>query len=138
MPKIIEFARTNLIKADIGTSFSALADLMLKENIGSIIITQNDDIIGFVDDKTILRLISEGKNPNDQHLVEFVQKFPLIHKDTHILDAWEDAKDLHHERYGIMSDEGIIIGIIRKRTMNRFRYLIMKEEMNIEDDFSLQ
>ena len=138
MPKIIDFARTNLIKADIGASFSSIAELMLKENIGSIVITQNDEIVGFVDDKTILRLISEGKNPNDQPVEEFVQKFPLIHQDTHILDAWEDAKSLPHERYGIMNNAGLIVGIIRKRTMDRFRHLILKEEMNIEDDFMLQ
>ena len=135
MPKIIEFARTTLIKADFTSTFSFLAELMLKENIGSIVITQNEEIVGFVDDKSILKLISESKNPNDLKVENFVQKFPLIHQDTHILDAWEDVKDFPHERYGIINDEGRIMGIIRKRTINRFRYLIMKEEMNIEDDF---
>ena len=134
MPKIIDFARTTLIKADMNVSFSSLANLMLKENIGSIVITQEDEIVGFVDDKSILRLISEEKNPNDLQVSEFVQKFPLIHQDTHILDAWEDVKDFPHERFGIISNEGKIIGIIRKRTMDKFRILIMKEEMNIEDD----
>ena len=137
MPRIIGFARTNLIKADIRASFSSLAALMLKDNIGSIVITKKDEIVGFVDDKTILRLISERKNPNDLPLEGFIQKFPLIHQDTNILDAWEDAKSLPHERYGIMDNGGTIIGIIRKRTMDRFRYLILKEEMNIEDDFML-
>ncbi|MBN2155825.1 MAG: CBS domain-containing protein [Candidatus Lokiarchaeota archaeon] len=135
MPKIIDFARTNLIKADIDTSFGNLAELMLKNNIGSIVITVEGEIVGFVDDKSILKLISEKKNPNDLKVEQFVQKFPLIHEETHILDAWEDAKELPHERYGIINEDGKIIGIIRKRTMNRFRYLILKEEMNIEDDF---
>ena len=80
MPKIIDFARTTLIKADIGASFSSLAELMLKENIGSIVISQDDKIVGFVDDKTLLRLISEGKNPNNLTMGDFVQKFPLIHQ----------------------------------------------------------
>ena len=134
MPKIIDFARTTLIKADIGASFSSIAKLMLKENIGSIVITQDDEIVGFVDEKILLRLISEGKNPNDLIMGKFVQKFPLIHLDTHLLDAWEDVKDFPHERYGIINGEGKIMGIIRKRTINRFRYLIMKDEMHIEDD----
>ncbi len=138
MPKIIDFARTNLIKTDIGVSFKDLAELMLKENVGSIVITQEDEIVGFVDDKSILKLISEGKNPSDLEVAEFVQNFPLIYQDTHILDAWEDIKDFPHERYGIINNNGKIMGIIRKRTINRFRYLIMKEEMNIEDDFLLQ
>ncbi len=135
MPKIIAFARTNLIKADFGVSFSTIAELMLKNNIGSIVITQDDEIVGFVDDKTILKMIAEGKNPNNVPVEEFVQKFPLIHEDTHILNAWEDVKDFPHERYGIINAEGKIMGIIRKRTINRFRYLIMKEEMGIDDEF---
>jgi predicted transcriptional regulator len=135
MPKIIDFARTKLIKAEISASFKVLAELMLKHNIGSIVITQDEEIVGFIDDKSILKLISEGKNPNELVVEEFVQRFPLIHEDTHILDAWQDAKELPNERYGIINKEGKIVGIIRKRTMNRFRYLILKEEMNIEDDF---
>jgi predicted transcriptional regulator len=138
MPRIVEFARTTLIKADISSSFSLLAELMLKENIGSIVITKDDDIVGFIDDKTIMRLVSEGENPHDLEINEFIKDFPLIHQDTHLLDAWEDVKDHGKERYGVINDDGKIIGIIRKRTINRFRYLIMKEEMNIEDDFLLQ
>ena len=138
MPKIIDFARTTLIKADFNSSFSELAELMLKENIGSIVITEDGEIVGFVDDKSILKIISEGKNPNELKVEDFVQKFPLIHEDTHILDAWEDIKDFPHERYGIIDKEGKIKGIIRKRTINRFRHLILKEEMNIDDEFYMQ
>ena len=137
MPKIIEFARTNLIKADNTSSFSSLAELMLKENIGSIVITQDDDIVGFVDDKTILRLVSEGRDINELQITDYIQKFPLIYQDTHLLDAWQDIKDHGRERYGIINDEGKIMGIIRKRTINRFRYLIMKEEMHIDDDIMM-
>jgi predicted transcriptional regulator len=138
MPKIIEFARTTLIKADMASSFSTLAELMLKENIGSIVITQDNDIVGFVDDKTILRLVSEGRNMNELQIDEYIQKFPLIYQDTHLLDAWQDVKDYGSERYGIINDEGKIIGIIRKRTINQFRYLILKEEMNIDDEFMME
>ncbi|TFG17727.1 MAG: CBS domain-containing protein [Promethearchaeota archaeon] len=138
MPKIIEFARTTLIKADVTSSFSTLAKLMLKENIGSIVITENDDIIGFIDDKTILRLVSQGQNMKELPITDFIQKFPLIYQDTHLLDAWQDVKDHESERYGIINDEGKIEGIIRKRTIKRFRYLILKEEMHIDDDFLME
>lgn len=137
MPKIIDFARRNLIKADFTSSFNILAKLMLKENIGSIVITQDDEIVGFIDDKTILRLVSEGKKINDLSIENYIQKFPLIHQDTHLLDAWQDVKDHGSERYGIIDEKGKIKGIIRKRTISRFRYLILKEEMHIDDDFLL-
>jgi len=100
MPKILAYARTNLIKADIGTSFSSLADLMLKNNIGSIMITENEEIVGYVDDKIILGLISEMKNPNAHNIKEFIQKFQLIHQDMHIPYAWDKIKDFPDERFG--------------------------------------
>lgn len=133
MPRIIDLARTNLIKIDISSSFKDIAELMLQYNIGSVIITKDDDIIGFIDEITILQLIAEGKNPINCSINKYISKFPTLDYNTKVLDVWDIIKDEPFERYGVVK-EGKIIGIVRKRTINDFRVRILREELHIEDD----
>jgi len=133
MPKIIELARTNLIKADIEVNFSEIASLMIKNIVGSVVITKNNKILGFIDERVILKLVSEGKDPNKERLEPYILEFPTINQDMDILDAWDYIQDKINERWGVVDNDNKIIGIIRKRTINDFRVRILKEELNIED-----
>lgn len=132
MPKIIELARTNLIKADITATFQDIAVLMIENNVGSVVIVDGE-ITGFIDDKTILRILSKNKNPLDLPINKVLTKFPKINQNDKVLDTWEKIKENEIERYGVTDDNGKIIGIVRKRTINDFRVTLLKKQLNIED-----
>jgi len=67
MPRIISLARTNLIKTSSNSTMKDVADLMLKENVGSVVITtankEHEEILGFVDTNSILKIVAAGNNP---------------------------------------------------------------------------
>lgn len=133
MPKIIELARKHLVSADIGADMKIIAQKMLKHNVGSVVITQKDEILGFIDDKAILRLISDEINPLDRDIGELYSKFPTIKKNMGVLEAWDYVKDRKEERWGVVNKKNKIKGIVRKRTINDFRVRILKENLHIED-----
>lgn len=133
MPKIIEIARTNLIKTSNLASFQEVANLMISNNVGSVIIFKNDKIIGLIDDNTIIRLIAQGKNPLELKIEDYIKQIPTLKSDMDILDAWDFVQNKPEERWGVKNEKDEIIGIIRKRTINDFKMRILKEELNIED-----
>ncbi|MCP4764156.1 MAG: CBS domain-containing protein [archaeon] len=133
MTNIMELARTNLIKSDENSTLQTIAKVMLDNNVGSVVITRKDEILGFVDEKAILNLISNGENPVNHPVKPIISEFPTLSKDSKVLDAWEKIKNSKYERYGITNEKNKIIGVIRKRTINDFRIRILKETLNIED-----
>jgi predicted transcriptional regulator len=133
MPKIIEIARTNLIKTSNLASFQEVANLMISNNVGSVIIFKNNKIIGLIDDNTIIRLIAQGKNPLELKIEDYIKRIPTLKSDMDILDAWDFVQNKPEERWGVKNEKDEIIGIIRKRTINDFKMRILKEELNIED-----
>lgn len=133
MPKIIEIARTQLIKASHNASFQEIASLMIQNNVGSVIITKNEKIVGLIDDNTIVRLIAQGKNPLELKVNDYIKKFPALKSHMDILDAWDFVQNKPEERWAVENEKNEIIGIIRKRTINDFKMRILKEELNIED-----
>lgn len=132
MATIMELARTNLIKSDESSTLQNIAKIMLDNNVGSVVITKKEEILGFVDEKTILDMVSKGQNPVNQPVKEITIKFPTLSQETNVLDAWEKIKSSNDERYGITNETNKIIGVIRKRTINDFRIRILKESLNIE------
>lgn len=133
MPKIIELARKKLVSADYTAKMKTIAQKMLKNNVGSVVITKDEEILGFIDDKTILRLISDEINPLDRAIKELYSKFPTLKQNMGVLEAWEFVKDRKEERWGVVNNKNRIIGIVRKRTINDFRVRILKETLHIED-----
>jgi CBS domain-containing protein len=132
MPRIIELARTTLIKADISATFQDISSLMIENNVGSIVIVENEEIIGYIDVISILKILSRNKNPLEEKIIDVLTKFPKIDKNMEILDVWDKIKDNNVERYGV-SDNEKIIGIFKKQTVNDFRVTLLKNELNIED-----
>ncbi|MHA1730493.1 MAG: CBS domain-containing protein [Promethearchaeota archaeon] len=133
MTRVIELARTKLVTADIETPINVLAKMMWDNNIGSILLTENDKIVGFIDDRSLFQLVSNNINPLEKKPREILKSLETIKADWDIEEAWDFMKTTIGKRFGVVDDNGKVLGILNKKTLGKIRLRLLKEELGIED-----
>jgi len=97
---------------------SIVMDLMTRENVGSIVVVENDQPVGIITEKDMLeRVIKAGKNP-ELTLARDVMSKPLVTIDAErtIADALE-TMHRHNIRKLIVTKEGILVGLTTERRL---------------------
>jgi len=108
-----DLARDDVVTADAGTSVSDLASTMEERNVGSIVVTRDDEPIGIVTDRDLtLRVIAGSADPDDTTAAD------VMSEELHTIDRREGfyrATELMSE-HGIrrlpVTDDGELVGII--------------------------
>jgi len=97
---------------------STIMDLMTRENVGSIVVVENDQPVGIITEKDVLqKVISLGKDP-DATLAEDVMSRPLVTTDAEqtIADALEKLRR-HSIRRLIITKDGALVGLTTERRL---------------------
>jgi glycosyltransferase involved in cell wall biosynthesis/CBS domain-containing protein len=97
---------------------STVMDLMARENVGSIVIVENNQAVGIVTEKDILqRVLKFGKNL-ELTLVKDVMSKPLvtIEAERTIAEALETLEK-HHIRRLIVTRGGVLVGLTTERRL---------------------
>ncbi len=97
---------------------SIVMDLMTRENVGSIVVVENDQPVGIITEKDMLeRVIKAGKNP-ELTLARDVMSKPLVTIDAErtIADALE-TMHRHNIRKLIVTKEGTLVGLTTERRL---------------------
>jgi glycosyltransferase involved in cell wall biosynthesis len=97
---------------------STVMDLMTRENVGSIVVVENDQPVGIITEKDVLqKVISLGKDP-DVTLAADVMSKPLVTIDAErtIADALEKLRR-HSIRRLIITKEGALVGLTTERRL---------------------
>lgn len=133
--KIIKIARTgtDLVTAPIDTPINVLAKTMWDNNIGSILLTEDDKIVGFIDDRSLFQLVANNINPLEKQPREILKTLETIPEDWDVHRVGEFLKTTIGKRFGVVNTEGEVIGIVRRKTVNKIRLQLLKEELGIED-----
>ncbi len=126
--------RRELIRLSIDSPISAIAKTLWDNNVGSVVIFdgKEDNIVGFIDDRAIFKLIAENKNPLETKSRSIVKKLELIPKNLTVKETWEKYGNTVHKRFGVVDENGKVIGILRKKTLAAFHMQLLKEELGIE------
>lgn len=111
---IQDLARTEVISASPETTVPELANQMHEENVGSVIITNDNHPVGIVTDRDLaMRVVANGNHPND-HNAEDVMSSDLCLADEN--EGFYGAAEMMSEngvrRLPICNDEGELTGII--------------------------
>ncbi len=132
--KITEIMRRELIKASIDAPISEIAKILWDSNVGSVVIYEGkeDNVVGFIDDRAIFKLIAENKNPLEIKSRTIVKKLECIPKNMTVKETWEKYGNTVHKRFGVVDENGKVIGILRKKTLAAFHMQLLKEELGIE------
>ena len=95
---------------------SRAIDLMIKQNIGAVIVVANDQYIGLINEKDILERVVKPKKNVVETLVKDVMSKPLIsiQYDSLMKEAF-DLMQEHNIRRLAVTKKGKLVGIITER-----------------------
>ncbi len=126
--------RRELIKLSIDSPISVVAKTLWDNNVGSVLIYEGkeDNVVGFIDDRAIFKLIAENKNPLEVKSRTILKTLERVPKNLSVKEMWEKYGNTIHKRFGIVDENGKVIGILRKKTLAAFHMQLLKEELGIE------
>lgn len=112
---------------------------MVEKKIDSVLVSENDDIVGIITDKDILsEVVAKGKNPNQVKVIEIAHK-PIIKidREAKVKDAIE-LMNKHDVRRLIVKNELRDIGIISRKQIagNLSQYAVELPELETPNKYS--
>ena len=105
-----------LVQAGPGDTVSTAAERMAKERCGSILVMDDDKLVGiFTERDLLLRVIGKGQSPKTTHLRDVMTREPdTIGADEPVKDAVRRMDEFSY-RYLPVVDGGRIIGVLSTR-----------------------
>lgn len=103
----MEKTNLNVLESD---TISKIVNIMIKNNVRSVLVTKNNETIGIVDQKDILtKIIKRNKDPNTTYANE-VMSIPIltIDSDDSLLAALKTIKEKKIPRLAVMKDGKLI------------------------------
>ncbi|NMC07837.1 MAG: CBS domain-containing protein [Candidatus Lokiarchaeota archaeon] len=132
--KVIEFARTDLVKRPMDTPIQEIAKIMREGIIGSVFLTGKDGKIqGLIEDRAIFALIAEGKNPLLVKPADLMEKLLIVKEETPALEVLELMNKKSILRVGVASADGTLVGIVSKKKLQFEQLRMLKSDLGIED-----
>ena len=118
----------NITKLDADTLISEAAKIMDRKSIGSVLVEENNKVVGIMTERDILRkIVAKGIDPNKTTVREIMNS-PLITADADT--SIEEASDImakHGIRRLVVTEDNKIAGIITVRAIaENVRYSIGK------------
>jgi signal-transduction protein with cAMP-binding, CBS, and nucleotidyltransferase domain len=113
-----------LLKIDGKSTIGEAAKVMKRERVGSILVTQGNQINGIITETDIIqKLVAVNLDPG-RTLVEMIMSSPLltIEADCSVLEA-NDLMDRKHVRHLGVTDQGKVVGMISVRDLLHPLYL---------------
>ena len=113
---VMKYTNQKLTVVDKNVSVKDAAKVMTESKIDSILISEENDIVGILTNKDILSdVVAKGKDSNEVKVVEIAHK-PIIkiHKDSPVKDAI-DLMTKHDIRRLIVQNDERPIGIISRK-----------------------
>lgn len=133
---VSRFTHLHMISVSHDVSIADAAKEMDKQKTDSVLVHENNDLVGIVTLKDILtKVVAKGKNPNEIKVGEIANK-PLlkIHKDAKVKDALKLMKQ-HDIRRLIVTNDERPIGIISRKVVigNMGEYSVDMPELEIPE-----
>ena len=124
----VKEAMHNITKLDADTLISEAAKIMDRKSIGSVLVEENNKVVGIMTERDILRkIVAKGIDPNKTTAREIMNS-PLITADADT--SIEEASDImakHGIRRLVIMEDNKIAGIITVRAIaENVRYSIGK------------
>ncbi len=118
--KVKEIMKKSIIKIFSDTTIVQAAKLMDKEDVGCVLIEEDDKLIGLVTEGDILRrIVAKGKNP-DKVIVKDIMSSPLItaNQGISVVEA-NNLMDKHGIRRLMVTYDDKVVGLVTIRDINR-------------------
>jgi len=129
---VSNYTNHKLVVVEKNVTVTDTVKVMVESKIDSILVSENDDIVGIVTNKDILsEVVAKEKNPNDVKIFEIAHK-PIIkiHEDALVKDAIA-LMNKHDVRRLVVENDERDIGIISRKQIvgNLNEYAIALPEL---------
>jgi len=118
MVTIGQLMSRKLVTVQAGTSVADTASLMNDRNVGSVLVEQDDRVIGIVTEADIVRKVVGESKPAFYVTVDAIMSAPVISIDERrsITEA-ADLMQHHHTRHLGVLQSGAIVGVLSVRDL---------------------
>jgi signal-transduction protein with cAMP-binding, CBS, and nucleotidyltransferase domain len=115
--KVSEIMTTNLTKAPVSATIFEVMQMMVAEDVGRIMITDNDVPVGIFTEKDILRRVINANLDPRKTGINTVMTSPLraVREETHIIDAFSKMFRGKFRHLLVRGRRGKIMGIVSMR-----------------------
>lgn len=120
---LLNFAREEVITAQPGTTVLDAAKQMNEENVGCLVVTQDDKPIGILTDRDVMtRVVAQGRNPEHTVIEEVMTPNPVtLEAELGLFEALEIMKDKGVRRFPVVDTYGNLCGFF---TIDDVLYLL--------------
>ena len=115
--KVSEIMTTNLTQAAITASIFEVIEKMVAEDVGRIMITDDDVPVGIFTEKDVLRRVVNANLDIRKTAIKSVMTSPVraVREETHIIDAFSRMYRSKYRHLLVRGRRGKIIGIVSMR-----------------------
>jgi CBS domain-containing protein len=130
--RIEDCCRTDVVTAAPGALVHEVAELMRNENVGSVVITENNMPVGIVTDRDIVvRGVARNLDPKTARAREVMTKNPIvITPDADLSDAMQCARREKIRRLPVVDAGGCLVGIV---TVDDTICILSRELLNLTE-----
>ena len=115
--KVSEIMTTNLTVADVSATVFEVMEKMLTEDVGRIIITDQEIPVGIFTEKDVLKRVVNTKVNAKKITIKEVMTSPIhaVREETHIVDAFGKMYKGKYRHLLVRGRRGRIVGIVSMR-----------------------
>jgi len=115
--KVSEIMTTNLTKAPVSSTISEVMEMMVTEDVGRIIITEDEIPVGIFTEKDVLKRVVNAKINVRKTPIKDVMTAPVraVREETHIVDAFGKMYRGKYRHLLVRGRRGKIVGIVSMR-----------------------
>jgi signal-transduction protein with cAMP-binding, CBS, and nucleotidyltransferase domain len=115
--KVSEIMTTNLTKAPVSSTIYEVMEMMVAEDVGRIIITDDDIPVGIFTEKDVLKRVVNAEIDARRTAIKKVMTAPAraVREETHIVDAFGKMYRGKYRHLLVRGRRGKIVGIVSMR-----------------------
>jgi CBS domain-containing protein len=94
-------------------TLEVVANTMAEKNVGSVVITAENRVVGIVTDRDVALTVGRGDDPATLTAADVMASEPLtLPSSAGVLELTERMADVEVRRIPVVDDSGIIVGIV--------------------------
>jgi CBS domain-containing protein len=106
-------ARDEVVTADRDTPIATIVAMMSEQDVGTVVITEDDRPVGIITDRKIAMAMEETPDLTDSSVEELMTEDPVaIEEDAEMFDALQTLAENDVRRVPVIDDEGELAGIL--------------------------
>lgn len=126
----------SVVENDAGDTVGDVVDTFESEDVGAVIVTENDDPIGIVTDRDIALAVDSEDNLAEQPVESVMNDDPVtLHEDDEAMEISRTIEEHNVRRIPIVDDDGKVTGMV---TLDDLVATIGEQLDNVADTIEAQ